>query len=137
MIFEEIYKSAGLVPINEINVLKMNRMCISVDPSPNENYGKIAYFKAYNNSNPLAATKEIRLHFYDIGYEIHNKGLPLWKMKKSDKEKLMVLLNSTPTNKKYEKYGNVWTALIAVFNSRVKPQDVLPLDLPIPDYTKM
>ena len=77
------------------------------------------------------------MHFYDIGYEIHNKGLPLWKMKKSDKEKLMVLLNSTPTNKRYEKYGNVWTALIAVFNSRVKPQDVLPLDLPIPDYTKM
>ena len=28
MIFEEIYKSAGLVPINEINVLKMNRECV-------------------------------------------------------------------------------------------------------------
>lgn len=137
MIFLNNLENNNLSPINEINMARTNGMCVSVDPSPNENYGKIAYFKAYNNSNPLAATKEIRLHFYDIGYEIHNKGLPLWKMKKSDKEKLMVLLNSTPTNKRYEKYGNVWTALIAVFNSRVKPQDVLPLDLPIPYYTKM
>ena len=137
MIFLNNLENNNLSPINEINMARTNGMCVSVDPSPNENYGKIAYFKAYNNSNPLAATKEIRLHFYDIGYEIHNKGLPLWKMKKSDKEKLMVLLNSTPTNKRYEKYGNVWTALIAVFNSRVKPQDVLPLDLSIPDYTKM
>ena len=69
MIFEEIYKSTGLVPINEINVLKMNRMCISVDPSPNENYGNIAYFKVYNNSSPKAATEVIRLHFYDAGYD--------------------------------------------------------------------
>ena len=65
MIFEEIYKSTRLVPINEINVLKMNRMCISVDPSPNENYGNAAYFKVYNSTDPSSATEVVRVHFYD------------------------------------------------------------------------
>lgn len=111
-------------------------MCISVNPPPNRKYGKFAYFKVANSSDPVSATKEIRLHFYDIGYEIH-KGKPLWKMKKSDKEKLVALLKSKPTNRKYKEFNNVWQALIWAFNSNVLPQDIIPLDLPIPDYTKL
>ena len=52
MIFLNNLENNNLSPINEINMARTNGMCVSVDPSPNENYGKIAYFKAYNNSIP-------------------------------------------------------------------------------------
>ena len=122
--------------INEVSLIRKSNMCVSIDPSPNENYGNIAYFKVYNNSSPKAATEVIRLHFYDAGYEAH-KGKPLFKMKKKDKEELMRLLISHPTNAEYSIYNTTWEALIAVFNRVVKPQDKLPLELPIPDYTKI
>ena len=137
MIFEEIYKSAGLVPINEINVLKMNRMCISVDPSPNENYGNAAYFKVYNSTDPSSATEVVRVHFYDNKCEEH-RGKKFFEMSKKQKEKLMQLLIMPPTNDAYKMmYNTTWEALIGIFNSVVRPQFILPLDLPIPDYTKL
>ena len=82
MIFEEIYKSTGLMSINEINVLKMNRMCISVDPSPNENYGNAEYFKVYNHIHPDKATKIARIKFRECGYVIHcnNGGKKNWEL---------------------------------------------------------
>ena len=100
------------------------------------NYGNIAYFKVYNNSNPKAASEVIRLHFYDNGYEAH-KGKPLFKMKKRDREELMKLLISPPTAAKFEKCSTAWKALIMEFNSVVKPQFILPDDLIMPDYTKI
>ena len=54
-----------------------------------------------------------------------------------DKEELMRLLISHPTSAEYSIYNTTWEALIAVFNRVVKPQDKLPLELPIPDYTKI
>jgi hypothetical protein len=59
-------------------------------------------------------------------------------MNKKQKEKLMQLLIMPPTNDAYKMmYNTTWEALIGIFNSVVRPQFILPLDLPIPDYTKL
>ena len=59
------------------------------------------------------------------------------EMSKKQKEKLMQLLIMPPTNDAYKMYNTTWEALIGIFNSVVRPQFILPLDLPIPDYTKL
>ena len=126
----------GIESIDESTICRSNKMAIGINPSYDKNYGDIAYFKVYNNPSPKAATEVIRLHFYDLGYEPH-KGKPLFKMKRRDKEELMKLLMSAPTINKYKNCNTTWNALILEFNSVVKPQFMLPLDLPIPDYTKL
>lgn len=136
MIFDSIIKDSNIQSFREDNIIKLDNMCIFINPSPNRNYGRHAYFKVSNNLDPRIATKEIRLHFYDIGYEVH-KGKKLWILNKSEKDKLMKLLLSRPTAKKYKMYENTWIALIAAFNDIVQEKDKLPLNLPIPDYTKI
>ena len=88
-------------------------------------------FKAYNASNINKATKEIRLHFYDIGYEIHRDGKQLWEMNASERKKLIKILESKNDG------ITVWKRLIRAFNKNVKPQYIIDENILIPDYTLM
>lgn len=126
----------NLLPINEENIYSNYGMLLSVNLDPGRSYGKKAYFKLYNSNSYRTATKLIRLHFYDTEYEIHNKGLPLYKLSSNEKIHLMSMLNE-PVIYKNIQYNTAWQALIIMYNKKVKQEDQLPLNLPIPDYTKL
>ena len=113
------------------NVYNNNWICLSVNPSTDRDYASSAYFKAYNASNINKATKEIRLHFYDIGYEIHRDGKQLWEMNASERKKLIKILESKNDG------ITVWKRLIRAFNKNVKPQYIIDENILIPDYTLM
>ena len=132
MIFLNNLENNNLSPINEANIYNNNWVCLSVNPSMDRSYGNKAYFKAYNASNINRATKEIRLHFYDIGYEIHNDGKELWKMNKAERKRIVEILKM-----KVNDNLTVWQSLIRAFNQNVKQQYIINENIPIPDYTLM
>lgn len=120
--------------LNESNIKRGNGMCLSVNSSKNRTYGSIAYFKVYNNEDPRSATKEVRLHFLDNGYEKHNDGKKLWIMNSKEKKTLMKLLKQ-PVMHNNRYYDTTWKALITDFNNNVSITDQLDINLPITDYS--
>ena len=130
MIFDDVIKGLPSV-ITEGKIYEGGGNSLSVSVDPNRKYGgNIAYFKFADNEDFKAAKRIIRISFMEPVYIVHNNQDKLTR--KEIKWLMKALL------KPYKKNPNitVWTGMIIEFN-RSQTDAVLPIDLPIPDYTKL
>lgn len=138
---------------------------LSIQINIDENRHGLPYFKVYNNFQYSKATKMQRIAFKSASYIVHrnNNGKDPWYLTMSQRKTLMTILESRPF---YNKTFTLWQRMIITYNSdkfQLNEEDtmnctvanyhsfirqytalgylhlidVLPIDLPMPDYTKL
>ena len=141
--------------LTEFATVKRDRnlnICVAVNPDRHRNLKNMEYFKIYNHTDHLRATKIARIKFRAPEYVIHNnrKGVENWFLNSKDIKNMIQVLNSPSDN--YPGF-TTWQGLILNFNyesgdldfeetkknvqdnGKTLPHpDFLPIDLPIPDY---
>lgn len=157
MILNEITSNINI--LNEDCVIngRIFNFSINVKPDQGRNYGsETAYFKYSPGKNWASVRKMARIGIYKSIYVEDHKGdgkIPYF-LDSSEKKRLMKILQETPSDK-YKGY-NKWAELIFVFNKCIQydydqskdftyekylkgklPKNAIPVDLPIPDYTKL
>lgn len=144
------------------NVYSDRRLGISIQINTSEDRIGLPYFKLYNSFQYTKAIKVARIQFKKPEYVIHKNsdGKENWILNAKDKHKLIEALDIKPM---YSGGMAVWQLLITRYNSEkfdLSPEDtfncrinnykqfikdytalgyinlidVLPYDLPIPDY---
>jgi hypothetical protein len=74
-------------------IYKSKEYGIGVSVNPDSKRSGNPYFKFYNSSDYLSATKIIRIMFNKPDYIIHNNGKELWKLNSKEKKLLMDVLH--------------------------------------------
>lgn len=140
------------------SIAKGNNNFIAVNPDPSRGWYGEEYFKVYNNDNARKADKVIRIKFRSPEYVYHKNsdGKKDWNLNLKEKKTLIKLLQ-TPS--KFDNLSN-WQYAILQFNleafdisykdclkltmekqSKMDENNprkyYLPIDLPMPDYTKL
>ena len=140
------------------SIAKGNNNFIAVNPDPSRGWYGEEYFKVYNNDNAKKADKVIRIKFRSAEYVYHKNsdGKKDWNLNSKEKKTLIKLLQ-TPS--KFDNLSN-WQYAILQFNleafdisykdclkltmeeqSKMDENNprkyYLPIDLPMPDYTKL
>ena len=135
IINEYVNKVNGEVEvINEGECGHMRGLYLYARPDSGRNYGNgLAYFKCYDGPD-INTANVARISFYEPKYIIHNKDSNNnFTLSSKQKKILMELLKS-------EYKGElVWIKLLTEFNKFLGPSSkyLLPLNLPIPDYTRL
>ncbi|MCL2049409.1 MAG: hypothetical protein FWG87_11865 [Defluviitaleaceae bacterium] len=76
-----------------------------------------AYFKVYNHTYYLKATKLIRLSFKEAKYFVHKgDGKQLWVLENKELKMIIDCLKSKPTQRNAEGFSTVWEFLIYLWN---------------------
>lgn len=124
-----------------------NRVVWVENPSTHNN----EYFKYYDHARPSSASKVARIKLRSPEYvKEHADYLEEWTLNASEKKTLLNLLQSTYTR---DKRITNWQQIIVTYNDdffNIDPEDTisgnidfdkypdaLPIDLPMPDYTKL
>lgn len=140
------------------SIAKGNNNFIAVNPDPSRGWYGEEYFKVYNNDNARKADKVIRIKFRSAEYVYHKNsdGKKDWNLNSKEKKTLIKLLQ-TPS--KFDNLSN-WQYAILQFNleafdisykdclkltmeeqSKMDENNprkyYLPIDLAMPDYTKL
>jgi hypothetical protein len=91
------------------------------------------YFKLYNHRFPEEATKMARICFFDASYckEGSLGKKTFWILNPEEKQQLLQILQ-----RPCEAGNTVWKKLIETFCWEAD-EERIPLDTPIPDYTKL
>lgn len=151
MLLDEITSDINI--LNEKCVIYGSNLNIQIDLDIGRNYGpSSAYFKCANSNSYGSAKKEARIGIYEPIYIIHRGEKRSFKLKDTDKENLIRLLQSNATDYR----GTNWQKLISLFNTRLgysekeqlafsyedykngkRSGNLIPFDLPMPDYTKL
>ena len=127
---------------------------VSVNPDSNRNGNP--YFKFYNSSNYLKATKIVRITFNSPNYIVHTNsdGKKLWKLNSEEKNLLMNILKlNSPSysgktiwdaakytwNLEYlEELINIDDYFKGTYDEKYKDNTgYIPHNLEMPDYTKL
>lgn len=130
---------------------------ISTNPDSTRNWYEEEYFKVYDNLSVSSAKKLARIKFRSPEYVVHTGSN--WELNSKEKKDLIKFLNES--NKKVPYVKNNWEYAILMFNQEayqdeesmedlvitIKEQSemdesnprkyYLPIDLPMPDYTKL
>lgn len=128
----------GTEVVNEAKCGGRNGIYVHVDIDEDRDFGDdIAYFKCTTTPNLSTAKDIARISFTAPKYIIHNNDR--FKLNPRQKNTLVDLLVSTAKNGM-----TVWQFMIYRFNLELSnsnnpraPKYKLPLELPIPDYTKL
>ena len=141
----------SIFEMSTVHIDKTDNLLIAVFPNINRK-GSEPYFKILDSYSYQKAKKMARIAFKEPRY-IHRKdsdGKIDWKLDSKEKKMLVRHLNSE-SNMFGEKY-NVWQQAIILFNLNLQfsmkdilintinnhiYKEALPIDLPIPDYTKL
>ena len=141
------------------SIAKGNNNFIAVNPDPSRGWYGEEYFKVYNNDNARKADKVIRIKFRSAQYVYHKNsdGKQDWILNSKERKQLIDLLNK---QSKLPGFTN-WQYAIIQFNTEAymdenpeifktltleKQQNMdkndprkyyLPIDLEMPDYTKL
>lgn len=141
------------------SIAKGNNNFIAVNPDSSRGWYNEEYFKVYNNDNARKADKVIRIKFRSAQYVYHKNsdGKQDWKLNSKERKQLIDLLNK---QSKLPGFTN-WQYAIIQFNTEAymdenpeifktltiekqenmdenNPQKYyLPIDLEMPDYTKL
>ena len=130
------------------NVYTDDDLNISVQVNRNEGRNG-SYFKLYNHKDYKKASKVARINFKspEYIYHINRDGKKDWALNSRERVKLLEVLNMVVFRGE-----TVWTMLILSFNlegglnfsesemnkmKKIIYPNHLPIDLPIPDYTKL
>ncbi len=123
---------------------------LNISIQVNRNEGRTgSYFKLYNHKEYRKASKVARIDFRnpEYIYHVHHDGKKDWALNSHERAKLLEILNM-----KIFHGETVWKMLILNFNlegglnynesmkNKMKKliyPNHLPIDLPIPDYTKL
>ena len=158
-----IIKKEGQFVLTEHFIAGIDKLSIHVVPEEGRNIGSdpktsMAYFKVLTGSGYTDADKELRISFYRAEYIDHNKKSGVSRLSSKQKKALVKLLNSAAPAKIISKYGvgdniiTVWELLIYAYDIIVlgmnkdnillttidnNPYNIVPLDLPMPDYLKL
>lgn len=143
-----------------------NNFSVHVTPDSNRNLGDSGgYFKYLNHVEYSKADGIARIYFTKAEYLIHNDqdGKKPIRLSSKQKDKLIGLLNKPPKQEKLNKIQNGfiksiitsnWILMIYQFNRLIHidentmencimnnykniPKNMIRLDLPMPDYTKL
>ena len=142
------YELANPLLCEMANVYIDDDLNISVQVNRNEGRNG-SYFKLYNHKDYKEASKVARINFKspEYVYHINRDGKKDWALNSRERAKLLEVLNMVVFRGE-----TVWTMLILSFNlegglnfsesemNKMKEliyPDHLPIDLPIPDYTKL
>lgn len=130
-----IIKEQGL--LTEASVYRGNSINLIAAPDRDRNYGDLAYFKMYDNESLKKVKKVWRIKFNSPELITSHKndlhGAKVQETINGDYRDLLIrALNSTTDDGKL-----VWIALIEEFNKYVTKKYELPLDLNIPDYSRL
>ena len=160
MIFERYLRNENSQILNEANIISYEgkpNFSVDVVPEPNRGHGgKDAYFKyTSGNSSYSSGETETRISFREPSYVKHPKGKPHKNLSSKEKKNLVIQFNK-PNNKKDGKGLTNWEYAIHRFNmsnntshlenedqanaevrAAVKSGDYIPLNYPMPDYTKL
>lgn len=141
---EKLYEMAS--------VTKSGVPSIKLQVDRGRNYKDIEYFKVYDNDSYSKATKSARISFREPIYISHKNpdGKQAWILNSKDKRGLIRQLTQPS---RLFKSGDflIWHDCIAYFNNEAYGVDFedslnilikdnpkyLPIDLPMPDYTKL
>lgn len=141
------------------SIAKGNNNFIAVNPDSSRGWYNEEYFKVYNNDNARKADKVIRIKFRSAQYVYHKNsdGKQDWILNSKERKQLIDLLNK---QSKLPGFTN-WQYAIIQFNTEAymdenpemfktltiqtqekmdknNPQKYyLPIDLQMPDYTKL
>ena len=141
------------------SIARGNNSFIAVNPDSSRGWFKEEYFKVYNNDNARKADKVIRIKFRTAQYVYHKNsdGKQDWNLNSKERRQLIDLLNK---QSKLPGFNN-WQYAIIQFNTEAymdenpeifktltmekqqkmdenNPQKYyLPIDLEMPDYTKL
>ena len=142
------YELANPLLCEMANVYTDDDLNISVQVNRNEGRNG-SYFKLYNHKDYKKARKVARINFKspEYIYHINRDGKKDWALNSRERVKLLEVLNMVVFRGE-----TVWTMLILSFNlegglnfsesemNKMKKMiypNHLPIDLPIPDYTKL
>ena len=130
-------------------------LSIIVEVNPDSKRIGNEYFKVYDSSSKEKAKRVCRILFREPKYVNHRRGrgvtkrMSNWIMNSNERDALVKFLNK-PSDILHEL--TVWQAAIVLFNNEkglprsktmenfindLKYPEYLPIDLPIPDYTKL
>lgn len=123
--------------LTEASVYRGNSINLVAAPDEGRNYDKRAYFKMYDSESLKTVKKVWRIRFTSPELITNHKSDPHGaKLQKSIngcyRDLLIEALNSTTKDGK-----SVWVSLIEEFNKYVPDQYNLPVDLEMPDYSKL
>ena len=127
----------GQTFLTEASVYRGNGINLVAAPDKGRNYDDLAYFKMYDSESLKPVKKVWRIKFNSPELITNHKSDPHGaKVQKSIngeyRDLLIQALNSTTKDGK-----SVWVALIEEFKKFYPAQYNLPLNLPIPDYSKL
>lgn len=123
--------------LTEASVYRGNSINLIAAPDEGRNYDNLAYFKMYDSESLKTVKRVWRIKFNSPELITNHKSDPhRAKVQKSINSNyrnlLITALNSTNKDGKL-----VWVALIEEFNRYAHIQYNLPLDLEMPDYSKL
>lgn len=123
--------------LTEASVYRGNSINLIAAPDDGRNYSNMAYFKMYDNESLKTVKRVWRIKFNSPELITSHKSDPHGaKVQKSIngeyRDLLIKILNSTTKDGKL-----VWIALIEEFNKYTPVQYNLPLNLEMPDYSRL